>query len=148
MAEYRKYRNGSTRMKNWDYRSRADYFVTIRVREKNDFFGTIKNGKMILSEYGLIANERWLLLPRHFKNIELGPHIIMPDHIHGIISITQNKKEQFEEKYNMGEDSSKHELDKIRPKPNSLSSIVRSYKAAVSRLIRIHYPTFSWQPRF
>jgi REP element-mobilizing transposase RayT len=43
---------------------------------------------MILNEYGIIAHNEWVNTPKIRPNVELGEFIIMPNHIHGIIAIT------------------------------------------------------------
>jgi len=54
------------------------------------YFGKIENGEMILSELGIIARDLWIAIPDHCPNIVLDEFVIMPDHIHGIISINTN----------------------------------------------------------
>ena len=56
--------------------------------QRESLFGDIVDGTMMLNEYGIIAKERWLAIPRHFSNVELGTFVIMPNHGHGIIIIT------------------------------------------------------------
>jgi REP element-mobilizing transposase RayT len=57
-------------------------------------FGEIVDGKMALNEFGDIANECWRELPEHFGHIELDDYIIMPNHIHGIILITDDDNDR------------------------------------------------------
>ena len=64
------------------------YYVTIVTHNHKCFFGKIENGKMILNEYGEIAQQCWTEITRRFPNIEIDEYIIMPDHIHAIIKIT------------------------------------------------------------
>ena len=40
------------------------------------------------------------------------------------------------------------QYSQISPKPNSISSIIRSYKSAVTRIINPKTVFFGWQPRF
>ncbi len=42
---------------------------------------------MILSEYGVIADQFWVDLPKHFAYAELDEYVVMPNHIHGIIVV-------------------------------------------------------------
>jgi putative transposase len=77
----------SIRLKNYDYSSGGMYFITICTIEKKCIFRDIINGEMKLSPIGEIANNRWLEIPEHFKNVELDEFIIMPNHVHGIIVI-------------------------------------------------------------
>ena len=53
-------------------------------------FGQIQNGQMILNEYGKIVEQCWNNLSNHYDNIELDAYVIMPNHFHGIILITDN----------------------------------------------------------
>jgi REP element-mobilizing transposase RayT len=48
----------------------------------------VKNGEMILNELGIIAYNEWIKLTERFMNFELDVFQIMPNHIHGIISLT------------------------------------------------------------
>ena len=82
-----KYRIETTRLKDFDYSSVADYYVTINLKKRTDFFGSIKDCKMKLNNAGLIAQAQWLNLPLVFNNIKLGEYVIMPEHMHGIISV-------------------------------------------------------------
>jgi len=45
---------------------------------------------MILNEYGRIVQTVWNELPQHYDNVELGEFIAMPNHIHGIVIITDS----------------------------------------------------------
>ena len=47
---------------------------------------------MTLNEYGKIADECWRAIPEHFPNVELGAHVIMPNHVHGIIVIINDRR--------------------------------------------------------
>ena len=47
---------------------------------------------MTFSELGIAANECWLEIPKHFPNTVLHEYVIMPNHIHGIIEIVDNKQ--------------------------------------------------------
>lgn len=66
------------------------YFVTICTREKEHFFGKIKNEKMILNEIGKIAEKFWQEIPKHFSFIILDAYVVMPNHLHGIVEILKN----------------------------------------------------------
>lgn len=82
-----KYRIESRRLKNWDYRNNGAYFITICTKNRKHFFGRIVNKEMVLNEIGLLANNFWAEIPKHFLNIELGNFQIMPNHMHGILII-------------------------------------------------------------
>lgn len=131
-----KYRIESARLKDWDYGSNASYFVTICTKHKRHFFGAVINGKMNHSNTGKIADECWKEIPDHFMFVELGEYVIMPNHVHGIITINKPS--------NLHLPSSK----------STLSTIVGSFKSAVTKLINrkqsldIVIEDFGWQERF
>ena len=79
-------RRRPTRLRGYDYSQPGAYFVTICVQHRKCLFGTITDGKMQLNEIGQIVVERWNRIPQHFPPVELGGSVIMPNHMHGIIT--------------------------------------------------------------
>lgn len=82
----------SIRLKGYDYAQEGLYFITICCKDRLHLFGEIKNGKMILNEFGEKAEECWKEIPNHFPNVALHEYVIMPNHVHGIIEIKFNSK--------------------------------------------------------
>ncbi|MCL2100589.1 MAG: hypothetical protein FWH22_02610 [Fibromonadales bacterium] len=78
----------SIRLRGYDYASAGMYFVTICCQNQEHLFGKIIDGKMILNECGKIAMQCWQKIPRHFPNAILHEHVIMPNHIHCVIELT------------------------------------------------------------
>ncbi len=75
----------SVRLKEYDYSQDGTYFVTICTRDKECFFGKIKNGKMFLNDVGEMARKYWLKIEELHDFVKLGSFVIMPNHVHGII---------------------------------------------------------------
>lgn len=75
----------SIRLKGYDYTRSGAYFITICTHQMQCLFGEIRNGRMILNEFGTIAHEQWLQLPLRFPSVTLDEFIVMPNHIHGIL---------------------------------------------------------------
>lgn len=108
-----KYRIPSARLQNWDYGSNAAYFVTICTSDRKCYFGDIVKTqifasacKVILSEIGLKANEFWLEIPEHFPFVKLDVHVVMPNHVHGIIIIDKpddGRNDEKNDKRNTGQ---------------------------------------------
>ena len=84
-----KYRIASARLQNWDYRWSGAYFITICTAEREHYFGEIENGKMNLSNLGVIADIFWHEIPIRKPFVKLGEYVIMPNHIHGILIIDE-----------------------------------------------------------
>jgi putative transposase len=49
----------SIRLENYDYPQTGGYFITICTHDKKCLFGKIKNGEMILNQFGKIAHNEW-----------------------------------------------------------------------------------------
>ncbi len=141
---WNKSRVHNLRAKWWDYSDPGEYFITIRTQGHQQYFGEIDDHKTELSSIGIIADIVWHEIPFHAINIELGPYVIMPDHIHGIIQITNGNA--------VGKGhalSDWHAISRYQNiGTNSISSIIGSFKSAVTKHThRLGY-TFQWQPRF
>ena len=91
--------------------------------------------KMILNEYGKVAEKEWLNTKTIRPNVDLDYFVIMPDHMHGIVVI--NERQQ----YRINSDCRDTELRVPtieqfgNPVPGSLPTIIRSYKATVTKQI-------------
>lgn len=81
-----KYRIPSARA-NWHGYDGGVYFVTICTKNREHFFGEIENGEMKLSIIGNYADKCWREIPQHFPDAEIPLWVVMPNHIHGIITI-------------------------------------------------------------
>ena len=77
----------SIRLKEFDYSEPGDYFITICVDDRSCLFGEIVDSEMILNEAGKMISKWWLELKDKFSNVYLDEFIIMPNHIHGILTI-------------------------------------------------------------
>ena len=77
-----------TRLKDYDYSQPGGYFITICTKNRSCLFGVVDNDRVILNQYGEIIQISWLALPEHYHNVELDVFVIMPNHIHGIIFLT------------------------------------------------------------
>jgi putative transposase len=78
----------SIRLGGYDYSRAGAYFVTIVTYRRECLFGEVVNGEMGLNEFGIIADECWRAIPEHFPHVEFAAHIVMPNHVHGIIVVT------------------------------------------------------------
>ncbi|WP_222842613.1 transposase [Thermoflavifilum thermophilum] len=75
-------------MRGYDYSSAGAYFITICTHNRECLFGDIVDGEMRLNEWGRIVEWTWYDLPNHVANITLDIFVVMPNHFHGIIIIT------------------------------------------------------------
>ena len=156
-----KYRIPSARLQTWDYANDGTYFITICTMDRRHFFGQVKNGKMILTNAGVIADIVWLEIKHHNINIELGEFIVMPNHIHGILILDGNNAGddvQTRHALSLAPPHNPHPTPDIPKSPgqsrfqnqgkNSISSIIGGYKSAVTKHCNRLGIEFGWQTRF
>ena len=83
-----KYRIEPNRWQYWDYSAPGSYFITIVTKNRSCIFGAIENGIMQLSEYGKIVENEFLKINQYHKRAQLDDYIVMPNHVHCIITLT------------------------------------------------------------
>jgi len=135
------------RWNKWDYSYNAWYFVTICCEDMVEHFGEIRNGIMGLSKFGLIAQQCWTEIPRHFKHVRLDEFIIMPNHIHGIVIIDRpegycgiNVGDADLRPLHIHTNTNKSDRSKM-----VLPKIIHGFKSSVTRSINQSTPTLLWQ---
>ena len=124
------------RMQGWDFTSPGWYFLTICTKKMRSAFGTVVNGHMVMNEAGRIAEKFWREIPAHFPRAVVDEHVVMPNHVHGLLHLTPADWEFH------GLTTRREAFGK--PVAGSVPTIVRSYKAAVSRALGESV----WQSRF
>lgn len=107
--EYPKRKN--LRLKEYDYSKVGAYFVTICTEGRKQILSEIIVDNIVgrddpgtpndvirvsLTEIGKIAEKYINLIPHHYKNIVLDKYVIMPDHIHILLSLEENDRRRAE----------------------------------------------------
>lgn len=87
-----KHHRRSIRLKDYDYSQPGGYFVTICTQNRACLFGTIMKGKNHLNKAVCMIKDTWCELPTRFPFVQLDAFVIMPNHVHGIILITDEKQ--------------------------------------------------------
>jgi REP element-mobilizing transposase RayT len=77
------------RLKHFDYSQAASYFVTICTHERKPILGSVIDGRVIPTAAGEAVVAAWLGLPDRFPSVVLHEFAVMPNHLHGILTITQ-----------------------------------------------------------
>lgn len=65
------------RLDGWDYTTPAAYFVTICTWHRDLLFEDVRLRREVVT--------RWNGLPAHFPGVTLDAFVVMPNHVHGII---------------------------------------------------------------
>jgi REP element-mobilizing transposase RayT len=136
-----------TRLKGYDYSHNGYYFVTICTKDREEWFGKVENGKMVLSTSGEVAGNSWAEIPLHFQQIQIDQFSVMPNHVHGILIIEEDMVGNAYMRSNQ-RNAFMHSLQN-RTKM-LLSKIIQQYKASVTRKINLLEGDlhFGWQKSF
>jgi REP element-mobilizing transposase RayT len=116
------------RLSNYDYSQEGSYFITIVTQDRIHLFGNIEDGKMMLNSVGKILEDEWRNTIQLRPNIALGEFIIMPDHMHMIITITAQLEKKEDKEW-------------IHSNPKSpsqtIGAIIRGFKGASTKKINL-----------
>jgi putative transposase len=139
-----KYRIESARLRGWDFRSRGWYFVTICSQNRACIFGEVVASEMRLSPVGRIARSEMQGLRVHYENVHVDSFVVMPNPVHAIVMIDGDHCFLPNPKR-----CAPPAAAFVSPRAGSLSAIIRSYKAGVTRQCRdLGLKWVIWQPRF
>ncbi len=108
------------RLQGFDYSQTGAYYLSIGTHESRPLLGRIQGQQVILSELGLFVAEHWSRLPGHHAQVRLDAFQVLPTHVHGILFITKQSRPGRPEGFS-------------RPVSQSLSTLVRGFKAACTR---------------
>ena len=78
----------SIRLRGYDYSQPGSYYVPLCTQGKEHLFGQIVEGEMHPNERGDCVARCWKWLAQQYLYIDLDEWTVMPNHLHGIIVIT------------------------------------------------------------
>jgi len=125
-----KHHRRSIRLKEYDYSQAGGYYITICSYSGKCIFGDIVNDQMILKELGKIVRNEWLKTERIRENVELDAFMVMPNHFHGIIILTDNGR-SFKELDIVGA----YGDTPLQSPSKTIGAIVRGFKSATTKQI-------------
>jgi len=129
------HRRRSIRLKDYDYSWPGAYFVTVCAFQRKRLFGEVVDEEVRLSPLGGIVGDCWSEIPRHFDSVSLDTFVIMPNHIHGIVVIEDADLRTWRAE-GRGTACRAPTVERFaKPTANSLPTIIRSFKSAVTRRI-------------
>ena len=85
--------------------------------------GDVVNGEMQLNEYGLIVDNECIKTARLRANVMLDQYVVMPNHIPGVIIITDRGRGVLQYA----------PTNKFRSPAQTIGAIVRGFKSATTR---------------
>ena len=129
----------SVRLSAFDYRSPGAYFVTIVTNNRDCALGAVVGENVELSALSEIVDQEWRRTAQVRLSVTLGSYVVMPNHLHGILWLSQATEEPPIHATNAFQ----------KPVSGSLSTIVGLFKSQVTkRASRELGPTRVWQRGF
>ena len=119
----------SIRLLGYDYSQPGAYFVTICTQGRVCLFGEVVDEDVRLSRFGLIVADCWENFSDHFASVDPDKFLVMPNHIHGVLNIVQNRR------------GTACRAPTVRAqlfgqsRRHSLPTIIRSFKSAVTQRV-------------
>ena len=129
--------------------------MTIVTRNRLCLFGDISDGEMVLSDTGRIAKASWVGLSSRFPAVSLDSFVVMPNHIHGIITVgaqfiaPDSDSVQFIAPASVPYNHVGIAREGAMNRAPTLGEIIRTYKAVSTRMIRqTANAGFAWQRNY
>ncbi|MBO5211163.1 MAG: transposase [Clostridia bacterium] len=129
------------RLENYDYSQNGAYFITICVKDRKPILSKIVGTdvpdcpRILLLPYGEIADKYIHQLNNFYEHISVIKYVIMPDHIHLLLSISSGQSGT--------------------PVPtdsniiiNNKNSIIAKFVSTFKRFCNKEYDNNIWQPRY
>lgn len=153
----------SIRKKEKDYTDPGYYFVTICTKDKVPSLGEIRGKTMYVSDIGNIAEKCITEVSNHYPWVDIDTFVVMPNHVHFIVHITDNESSIMAAMGNAGiktvgaEDfpplrqnmSRRGDNTRFAIRSRSLGAIIRGYKIGVTKYFRKKYPKIDlWQRNY
>jgi REP element-mobilizing transposase RayT len=130
-----KYRIRPARLTNWDYGSNGHYFITICTKQRNPYFGQLKETEFVPNELGKHTMQCWWAIPEYYPFVHLDEFVMMPDHLHGILVFGKKKGSGWKK-------------NQFGPQYRNLANVVRGFKMAVTSFAISNNIEFKWQSRY
>ena len=139
------YRIPSSRA-DWHNYNHGCYFITICTDKREHFFGEISNEKISMSKLGIYTESYIDYLNSKYDDFKIISHVIMPNHVHLIISVDAHNKSKKQDTYNNIEVNEM--MRDISKQCGRLSYIISIFKRSVSNFAKKNSIYFAWQTRF
>jgi REP element-mobilizing transposase RayT len=138
--------SGKRRAGFWDYNKGGTYFVTFCTFGKICVLGKVENSEIVLSESGKLVKETIHLLTKKYPKVQMESYVIMPNHVHLILSILEGNHITMNPEKEEGKGGflgSKNTMGQ-----NGLGQIIRYLKGKSTFEIRKSDKKFRWQANY
>ena len=103
---------------------------------------------MKMSAIGEHADACWQEISSHFPHVQTFSRVIMPNHIHGILTIDPIVGESQPIGEKRQPDNVLAPNNRFGPQSKNLASVIRGFKIGVTKFARQNGLPFEWQSRY
>jgi REP element-mobilizing transposase RayT len=121
----------SIRLRGYDYSQPGSYFVTVCTSNRECLFGNVADGEVALNHVGRVVDEEWSYTEIIRPEVEVDEFVVMPNHLHGIITIRQ--PEGSVGAHGRAPLPAGHAL--LQRPPRSLGSLIAGFNSAATKRI-------------
>jgi putative transposase len=122
----------SIRLPGYDYGQPGVYYVTLTLQDREPILGSVVGDDVQLSILGEIALAEWLRTPTIRPEVTLDEFVIMPDHLHGIIVICEERNGVS---FVGANSDSPRRFTPFRSPSRTVGAIIRGFKGASTKRI-------------
>ncbi|MBQ8868138.1 MAG: transposase [Oscillospiraceae bacterium] len=126
------------RLQDFDYSQNGAYFVTICVKDRKELLSNVIVGTGVLDcpqiqllKYGVVAEKYINQLNDFYNDISVDKYVIMPDHIHLLLTIINGQSRT-----------------PVPTNINNRNSAVAKFVSTFKRFCNKEYGENIWQPRY
>ena len=82
----------ANRLKGFNYGTEGAYFITVCIENRENLLSFVGEGSPLpqLSVFGRITENALLQIPTQYPNMQIDKYVIMPDHVHILLSLLNN----------------------------------------------------------
>ncbi len=124
----------SIRLPGFDYSQPGAYFITMITYERQLLFCEPIHNQMFLNQRGIVVRNEWIKTAAIRPEIQIGPYVIMPNHFHAIVWITDESVGAYGH-------TPLHPPVSFASPSKTLGALVRGFKGAVTSTINRIYQT-------
>ena len=144
----RRSRHKDLRLQGYDHSTPGGYFVTVCVRNRDCVLGAIVDGEMRPSGEEELVQAPWTSLTQRFPLVDLDAFVLMPNHIHGVIILSEPA--ETGDSHDLHTVAARFIAPACTPGPvrrlPALGEVVHTFKAVSTHSIRRDgNPGFAWQ---
>lgn len=131
----------------WSEYAGGLYFITIVTKDRIHYFGKICNGEIQYFHSGKVALSTIDQIETIFPYCKMINSVVMPNHIHLVLYIDENKIPYSKRKLNIVNDNTLT-INKATKCFSWLSHVISHFKSYITRCVHEQGIEFEWQQRY